>query len=612
MATKNYQRRFRPFIASIGWSLGIFSLLLCSAYTRGTQLNIFLNIASVQAVQVPGEPLYEISTYLSVKTDEGAPLTNLEASSFSVLNDSQPVQFTVFKNEDLDINIVVVLDISSSMGLHSIALLRSALTDFTNLLDPGDRMALITFDTAAVLASGFEDPRGTLLDQLQDLAPSKYDSACLNDALFQALELGADLPADTRAILLITDSVDLRENLNPCSVHTQEEVDALFASPGQATPMYTIGLGDDIDQATLQLLSESSQGQAYFPDDVELIPDLIQNLRANLKNQYMLRFTTAAVEGDHTLEVSASIGTLQGQDAVNYSLSALTSTLALISPQENSVVSGNTMIDVEVGGTPGLVASVDYLLDDSPVDFANEPPFDTILDFSSVAPGAHTLTTVARTISGLELARTSVTFSVPVSAEIPSVMATPGHTQQPISSWSLALTPILIIATIVVAFAALILLIFILLRKDRRVSVKSAAPPRPPHNPARHDLGFATFTVLASDDIKRVGEKRTLQRSTLSIGRTAENDWSFPNDAAVSRRHVRIEYTGGRFMLQEVPSPAQDGQLKPPTYGTFVNGISLAGSGILLKDGDQILLGKRLKIRFHDSALDRTKIIPDA
>ena len=79
-------------------------------------------------------------------------------------------------------------------------------------------------------------------------------------------------------------------------------------------------------------------------------------------------------------------------------------------------------------------------------------------------------------------------------------------------------------------------------------------------------------------------ETRTLERGTLSIGRSSGNDWVLPDpDQLLSRTHCMIAVADGHCVLTDVS-----------TNGVFVNGSSerVARDGqVMLNDGDEFKLG---------------------
>jgi pSer/pThr/pTyr-binding forkhead associated (FHA) protein len=89
-----------------------------------------------------------------------------------------------------------------------------------------------------------------------------------------------------------------------------------------------------------------------------------------------------------------------------------------------------------------------------------------------------------------------------------------------------------------------------------------------------------------------------IAKPVTTLGRKADNDVIFAKDSPVSRHHAVIEERGGQLFLSEVVAADEGGQPKRPAYGTFVNGTQVQDP-VLLHDGDEILLGKRVRIRFE-------------
>jgi hypothetical protein len=97
---------------------------------------------------------------------------------------------------------------------------------------------------------------------------------------------------------------------------------------------------------------------------------------------------------------------------------------------------------------------------------------------------------------------------------------------------------------------------------------------------------------------KSVGKQFLLSAAESNIGRWDADGGIFPDvdldsddpEAKVSRRHARITFSGGKYVLEDLGS----------TNGTFINrGKRLPpGTSQPLSDGDEIIVGKTF-LRFH-------------
>jgi pSer/pThr/pTyr-binding forkhead associated (FHA) protein len=83
-----------------------------------------------------------------------------------------------------------------------------------------------------------------------------------------------------------------------------------------------------------------------------------------------------------------------------------------------------------------------------------------------------------------------------------------------------------------------------------------------------------------------------LEGDQITIGRDPTNTITI-NDAEISRRHARLAYQGGKYVLEDLGS----------TNGTFVNGQRLAGPRVL-KSGEVVSFGEQIVLVFETTNFD--------
>jgi pSer/pThr/pTyr-binding forkhead associated (FHA) protein len=110
---------------------------------------------------------------------------------------------------------------------------------------------------------------------------------------------------------------------------------------------------------------------------------------------------------------------------------------------------------------------------------------------------------------------------------------------------------------------------------------------------------LATLTVLYSDDTNLQHQVLNITLPKVQLGRSTQNDIIFPQDTPVSRHHAVIEQTGSQFWMSEVISSDETGSPKRPKFGTFVNEMKMEDQPVLLKSGDVIRLGPRVRLAFY-------------
>ncbi len=83
------------------------------------------------------------------------------------------------------------------------------------------------------------------------------------------------------------------------------------------------------------------------------------------------------------------------------------------------------------------------------------------------------------------------------------------------------------------------------------------------------------------------GATFSLEGDQLVIGRDTASAIAI-NDAEVSRKHARLNFQGGKYVIEDLGS----------TNGTFVNGQRLV-SPVVLKSGDVISLGEQIVLMYE-------------
>ncbi|HEX2697866.1 MAG TPA: FHA domain-containing protein [Anaerolineales bacterium] len=88
------------------------------------------------------------------------------------------------------------------------------------------------------------------------------------------------------------------------------------------------------------------------------------------------------------------------------------------------------------------------------------------------------------------------------------------------------------------------------------------------------------------------GATFSLEGDQLVIGRDSSSGVAI-NDAEVSRKHARLTFQGGKYVIEDLGS----------TNGTFVNGQRLA-SPTVLKSGDVVSLGEQIVLMYEALSAD--------
>lgn len=603
--------QIRP--ARLGALAALLATLLSVPIHALAQSTIDLTVHYVEGVPAQDEIAYDVNVYLSVFDGSGNPLRDLTTDSITAAEDSQKVELQNLRLADEPIAMILVMDTSGSMSGPKIADAKTAASNFISGMKEGDRAAIITFDDDIKLQMDFTANRADLRDRIARIDAVPGAGTCLHDAAYQAVQLASTLPSGRRAVILFTDGVDeTASGGRACSVHTLQDVVDLASQGGTRSPIYALGLGNRIDEKSLQRVAELTGGRYIYAPDSSQLEEVFETLSNQLRSQYVLSYRSFAAPGAHTLAVSVNHLGAQDSDTRNFLLPALPARVAFLAPAEGDSVDGLLKTVVSISGQGTAIDRVEFEINGEVVGSDDTTPYELEIDLLSYDPGALTLSAVAYDEANTELARDSINVIRVIATAVPTVVVIeppPAPTPKPDNT-------ILIVGAGLggLGLVTILLLALMLARQRRQEKGGSAAAtvaqtPRAAYREKDADRtmdsweggseAFGMLTVEASDDASMIGHRFEISASLTTLGRSADNDINFPKDNPVSRRHAEIFERNRRLFIREVEAMDSSGEYRPPKYGTFVNEIPLGAEPVGLKSGDEIRLGKRVRLRFE-------------
>jgi Ca-activated chloride channel homolog len=182
------------------------------------------NAGTSAAEEVDENDVVRIETQLvsvpAVVTDRtGRPLTGLKASDFQIFEDGRPQKIANFSTTEAPFEVALLLDTSGSTR-EDVGLIRRAALAFVEALRPGDRVAILAFNTkqegsdklaTVELKSPLTDDRELLQEAVESVGASNgtpfYDSlAKVARDVFR--ERPTEQTKGRRALVALTDGVD--------------------------------------------------------------------------------------------------------------------------------------------------------------------------------------------------------------------------------------------------------------------------------------------------------------------------------------------------------------------------------------------------------------------
>lgn len=238
----------------------------------------FLEEIDVQMVEI----------YATVHDRRGRPVLGLGEDSFSVSEDGRPQTLRRFEwVSDLPIHAGLLLDVSASMSDSLETVTAAALGFVEQILEPRDRLALLTFNERPDVVQRFTNDVGNLQGSLAALRAD--GGTAIYDSLVFALHYFHGIRGQ-KALLLLSDGQD--------ESSTFAFEDTLEYARRAGVAIYAIGIGEAVakrgHRKVLDKLAEETGGQAFFAPDVAELPAIYDLIQEELRSQYLLVYQSSS------------------------------------------------------------------------------------------------------------------------------------------------------------------------------------------------------------------------------------------------------------------------------------------------------------------------------
>src|ERR1700676_3265935 len=239
-----------------------------------------------------------VAVHPTVLDDRGRFADGLKQENFRVLEDKVEQKLSVFKREDIPVSMGLVIDNSGSMRDKRPRENQAALT-LVEASNPQDEAFVVNFndDFYLDLDKDFTNSIPELKEALERI--DSRGSMALYDAIIGSLDHVKKGSKDKKVLLIVTDGED---NTSHSSLEkTVREIQKTD------TVIYTIGLLSEESKKSakrakraLEEIAEASGGLAYFPENVEDVHNICEQVAHDIRNQYTLAYYPTNIKRDGT------------------------------------------------------------------------------------------------------------------------------------------------------------------------------------------------------------------------------------------------------------------------------------------------------------------------
>jgi VWFA-related protein len=228
-------------------------------------------------------------------------VAGLTAGDFAVYEDGIPQQLQFFEASTVPLDLILLVDTSSSM-VDKIEIVREAAKGFINTLRPGDRGAVVVFNDTVDVLQPLTSERAALLGAV-DSTTAKGATA-LHNAIYISLRQfgrGARSSAEVRrqAVAVLSDGADT------ASLVSFDDVLGIARKSG--VNIYTISLQSKYAAAKLaasgqrryfseseyamKTLATETGAQAFFPLEARELKNIYGTIARELSSQYSIAYS---------------------------------------------------------------------------------------------------------------------------------------------------------------------------------------------------------------------------------------------------------------------------------------------------------------------------------
>ena len=236
--------------------------------------------------------------HTTVLDDRGRFAEGLKQDNFRVFEDKAEQKLSVFKREDIPVSMGLVIDNSGSMRDKRPRVNEAALT-LVQTSNPDDEAFVVNFndDFYLDLDKDFTNSIPELKEALERI--DSRGSTALYDAIIGSLDHLKKASKDKRVLLIVTDGED---NTSRNSLEkTVREIQRTN------TVIYTIGLLSEENKKSktkakkaLTQIAQASGGLAFFPENVDDVHNICEQVAHDIRNQYTLGYYSTNDRRDGT------------------------------------------------------------------------------------------------------------------------------------------------------------------------------------------------------------------------------------------------------------------------------------------------------------------------
>jgi len=177
------------------------------------------------------------------------------------------------------VNLILVLDKSSSMEGEPLENLKKAVKEIVQILDEEDRTSIVLFDSEArtIVSNSPTSQRKEIVSRIEDIFP--LGGTCIDEGIATGIEESEKLQSESiiKWMILLTDGKNEHGNNDRC-------LDLARIAKRNGLSITTLGLGRKWDPRLLEQIADISGGKMYYVENPKELKDRFISEFRSIKN----------------------------------------------------------------------------------------------------------------------------------------------------------------------------------------------------------------------------------------------------------------------------------------------------------------------------------------
>ena len=271
----------------------------------------------LRITQVDRSRFPTVRVYLSLTGAAGQPVSGLTRDLIRLSEGGKAAPLVEFKGlKDEPVTAFLAIDQSGSMKGEKIQSAKRAAAQFVSLMRPQDRVGLVGFSDEPLVLSNLSSDQAELSRHIRKI---RADGAtAFYRALHSCLDGLAAVPG-RKSIVVLTDGhdTDVPKRMNrrqTAEFQEGREAKVIAATVGQGVPVYTIGLGNDVNRQALQRIAAETHGTYRFAPSAGELARLFTDIAKQIQHEVLAEYESPNPDLDGTLRKVTVTARVEGED----------------------------------------------------------------------------------------------------------------------------------------------------------------------------------------------------------------------------------------------------------------------------------------------------------